>query len=318
LRLCLSLGTRGLAAVAVVVVIGAALFAPLPAFAQSASDAQLLVRMQDLENSVRDLTGQVQKLENTVAQLQQELDAQAADGTHSQLPDGAAAKKPLTPPTRLAPPQSLPQAQGTGGDTSTATLTSTPQPTPLLAPAAAPAGSQSADGLGDSGDPLVGKGGGTADLGTLPATGASGPALDLNLSASQAISNGDAQAQYKAGYDAITRGDYPFAEQQFKQFIQLYPKDPQAADATNWYAEALLQRQDYNDATNALYDGLKNYPDSPRVPDMLLKLGIAMNGAGEPDIACRAFFKVAKEYPKQSPAFMQRLQEEKTKAKCPV
>ena len=284
------------------------------ALAQSAGDAQLLVRLQDLENTVRDLTGQVEKLQNTVAQLQQELDAQAADGAQAEVPEAGTTKKPVAPPARLTP-QSPPPAQGATGDTSTATVTSTPGPTPLLAPAAGT--SQAGDGLGDSGDPLVGKGGGTADLGTLPA-GTNGPALNLNLSSSQPISNGDAQAQYKAGYDAITRGDYPFAEQQFKQFIQLYPTDPQAADATNWYAEALLQRQAYNDAANALYDGLKNYPDSPRVPDMLLKLGIAMNGAGEQDIACRAFFKLSKEYPKQPPAFLQRLQEEKTKAKCPV
>lgn len=280
------------------------------ALAQSASDAQLLVRLQDLENTVRDLTGQVEKLQNTVAQLQQELDAQAAQ---AQVPEAGTTKKPVAPPARLTPQS--PPAQGATGDTSTATVTSAPGPTPLLAPAAGT--SQASDGLGDSGDPLVGKGGGTADLGTLPA-GANGPALNLNLSSSQPISNGDAQAQYKAGYDAITRGDYPFAEQQFKQFIQLYPTDPQAADATNWYAEALLQRQAYNDAANVLYDGLKNYQDSPRVPDMLLKLGIAMNGAGEQDIACRAFFKLSKEYPKQPPAFLQRLQEEKTKAKCPV
>jgi tol-pal system protein YbgF len=297
---------------ATLVVIGATL-APGLALAQSASDAQLLVRLQDLENTVRDLTGQLEKMQNTVNQL--ELEVQQAQSS-----DGGTGKKPITPPTRTTQP-ALPPLQPITPDTSTATLTATPGPTPLLTdqtPATGPAPAQSGDNLGQSGDPLVGKGGGTADLGTLPATGPNGPALNLNLSSSQPISNGDAEAQYKAGYDAITRGDYPFAEQQFKQFIQLYPKDPQAADATNWLAEALLQRQAYNDAANALYDGLKNYPDSPRVPDMLLKLGIAMNGAGEQDIACRAFFKLAKEYPKQPAAFLQRLQEEKTKAKCTV
>ena len=78
------------------------------------------------------------------------------------------------------------------------------------------------DGLGQSADPLVGKGGGTAELGTLPEGGVSQP-LNLSLDSSAELSNGDAEAQYKAGYDAIVRGDYAFAEEQFRQFIARYP-----------------------------------------------------------------------------------------------
>ena len=103
----------------------------------------------------------------------------------------------------------------------------------------------------------------------------------------------------------------PFAEDQFRQFIALYPKDPQAADATNWLGEALLQRQAYDDAADVLLTGFQNYQKSPRAPDLLLKLGIALAGAGEQDTACRTFFEVAKRYPKQPAAFMQRLKDEK-------
>src|SRR5215470_17817319 len=131
------------------------------------------------------------------------------------------------------------------------------------------------DGLGDSQDPLVGKGGGTATLGTIDGT--SRP-LDLSLNASQELSNGDAAAQYQAGYEAIVRGDYPFAEDQFRQFIALYPKDPEAPDATNWLGEALLQRQAYDDAADVLLTGFQNYEKSARAPDLLFKLGIALAG----------------------------------------
>ena len=47
--------------------------------------------------------------------------------------------------------------------------------------------------------------------------------------------------------------------------------------------------------------------NSPRAPDLLLKLGIALAGAGEQDTACQTFAEVAKRYPKQPQAFMQRL-----------
>ena len=156
------------------------------------------------------------------------------------------------------------------------------------------------DGLGGSLDPLVGKGKGgaapgteTAPLGALPGDDpslAETRPLDLQYDPNAAKpANGDAAAQYKAGYDAIVHGDYAFAEDQFKQFLAAYPDDPQAADATNWLGEALLQRQDYVDAADTLVNGYKKYQDSPRAPDMLLNLGIAFAGAKQPEASCKTF-----------------------------
>src|SRR5690606_16791982 len=93
------------------------------------------------------------------------------------------------------------------------------------------------DTIGDSLDPMVG---GTADgtLGTLSDGGQDGldpsQPLDLSLNSGEAAADGDARAQYQAGYDAVVRGDFAFAEEQFQQFVALYPEDPQAPDATHW------------------------------------------------------------------------------------
>ena len=102
----------------------------------------------------------------------------------------------------------------------------------------------------------------------------------------------DAQAQYNAGYDAVVRGDYAFAEEQFRQFVALYPNDPQAADATNWLGEALLQRGAYDEAADVALTGFQNYPNSPRAPDLLMKVGVALAAVGERDAACRTFVEV--------------------------
>ena len=108
------------------------------------------------------------------------------------------------------------------------------------------------------------------------------------------------------------------AADQFKQFIALYPKDPEAPDATNWLGEALIQRGAYDEAADVLLTGYQSYPGAKRAPDMLLKLGIALAGAGETDTACRTFAEVAKRYPKETPAFVSRLASERAKAKCPA
>ena len=72
------------------------------------------------------------------------------------------------------------------------------------------------------------------------------------------------------------------------------------------------------EAADVLLTGFQTYQKSPRAPDLLLKLGIALAGAGETDTACRTFFEVAKRYPKQPAAFNERLQAERQKTNCPA
>ena len=329
MRLSLPKGAaRGLTAFAFVLIMG--VFAPEFVLAQSKIEAQLTVRMQELEDTVRTLTGQVEGLQFQLTQMQELLQKMQDDNEFRfQQLEGGAGKKTdaATQSGGATPTGALPQAPT--GEQTTDNATTTP-PAPLgsdtTADTSAPAdpgAATTADDLGDSADPLVGTGDSSgAALGTLPDADADalngGRPLNLNLDSSQELSNGDAEAQYAAGYEAIVRGDYPFAEEQFRQFVALYPKDPQAADATNWLGEALLQRQAYDEAADVLLTGFQNYGSSVRAPDLLLKLGIALAGAGEQDTACRTFFEVSKRYVKQPAAFSQRLAEEKAKAKCPV
>lgn len=330
MRLTLPKGAaRGLMAFTVVLASG--VLAPEFVFAQSKEEAQLTVRVQQLEDQVRTLTGQIEGLQFTLTQMQTQLQkmqddnefrfqqleggkAGAGKKTDAATPSGGATPTGALPQPATGDQAAPPQQQTTTGDAG-AQL----PPADVGSTTAAPTDDAAMDGdnLGDSADPLVGKGGGTAELGTIPDNGVSQP-LNLSLDGNQDLSNGDAEAQYKAGYDAIVRGDYAFAEQQFRQFIALYPKDPQAPDATNWLGEALLQRQAYDDAADVLLTGFQNYEKSPRAPDLLMKLGVALAGAGEGDTACRTFAEVVKRYPKQPAAFMQRLQQEKTKAQCPA
>jgi TolA-binding protein len=67
-----------------------------------------------------------------------------------------------------------------------------------------------------------------------------------------------------------------------------------------------------------LVTGFKNYPTAARAPDILLKLGIALNGADEQLAACKTFSEIGKRYPNVTPAFKKRLGEEISKAKCPA
>jgi len=276
--------------------------------------AELLVRIQDLEGQIRTMTGQIEGLQFQLTQMQTLLERMTEDNEFrfQQLEGGAPGKPQATAPTDGAmPSQPLSPDPTQTADVPAATNPAQPEVPPAT-------GEVPMDfALEDSQDPLLG--GGVDQLGTLTEdqlTVAPARPMDLDQSGGL-ISAGDAAAQYQAGYDAMTRGDYTFAEEQFTQFIALYPDDPQAADATNWLGEALLQRGAYTDAAQVLADGYTKYRDSRRAPDMLLKLGVALVGADQAEVGCRTFDTLRQRYPELSAAFRQRLDEETQKAQCP-
>jgi tol-pal system protein YbgF len=292
------------------------------------NSAELLVRLQELEQLVRTLTGRIEGLEFQLTQMQTQLAKQAEDNEFrfQELEGGAVGKPQAAAPTDGATPSdTLPQTPAQTLPPQDASATAGVAP---LAPADAGAPlddlggapMHSDVGIGESADPLLS--GGVDQLGTLSPDDAlsldPGRPLDLSLNAGGDISNGDARAQYAAGYDAMTRGDYAFAEDQLSQFIALYPDDPQAPDAINYLGEALIQRQAFTDAAEVLADGYTRHRDSNRAPDIMLKLGVALIGAGEQDAGCRTYFTLAQRYPNLAPAFQQRLAEEQQKAQCPV
>lgn len=285
--------------------------------AQANDTAQLMLRIQQLEEQIRSLNGQVEGLTFQLTQMQTLVQRLSDDSAaRFQALEGGAGGKPDAAIQQggANQPQTLPQAT----DESNVPLTEIPpqgvQPLPgeTEFDPTFDDGSVPMDDLGNSSDPLVGTGrtGGT-DLTT-------GQPLDLTYDpASGPSGNPDADAQFRAGYEALARGDYAFAEDQFSQFIELYPDNPQVTDAANWLGDALLQRKAYGEAADVLLNAFQKAPDSPRAPELLLKLGMSLSGAGERDTACRTFAEVDRRYTALPDAVKGRLAEEKTKAECP-
>lgn len=282
-----------------------------PATAQNQSAAQLAVQVQEMQEQMRILTGQVEGLQFQLTQMQTLLERMTEDNEFrfQQLEGGASGKPQAATDTLGEPAQRLPQTETETGSIQqlpTVGLDGTldPQPDGLSL-------DQPMDfGLGDSQDPVLRGGSGT--LGSLDS------GTDLTFGRGASASSGDARAQYEAGYDAIVRGDYVFAQDQFEQFIELYPDSPQAADATNWLGEALIQQGQFDDAALVLAEGYKKYQNDRRAPDLMLKLGMALVGSQQQELACRTFVTLENRYSELTPAFRQRLGEEKNRAQCPA
>lgn len=280
--------------------------------AQSSRDvASINVRLGQLEEQIRVLTGQVEGLQFQMTQMQTFLERlqedyefrfQQLEGTPSGKTDAAPQSGGGTPSGGL--PQN---PDFTEGETEFL-----PSPDIVIDPEA-----EGYELLAPGEEPFIP---GTPEhpLGTLSSEDLqlSGQPLDLNFDSGGLVTEDDASAQYRAGYEAVVRGDYAFAEDQFRQFIGLFPEHPRAPDATNWLGEALILRGEYEEAAEVLLTGFQSYPNSTRAPDLLLKLGIALNGAGELDTACRTFQEVQRRFPDVSPSFSDRLASEMDKAAC--
>ncbi len=288
--------------------------------AQATDSAQLMVRIQQLEEQIRSLNGQIEGLTFQLTQLQEIINRMQEDNEFrfQTLEGGAPGKTDAaTQAGGVTQPEALPQDPALTAE-DTAPLTVIPEQGVQPLPGEQEFdptfddGSPATDELGQSADPLVGTGQtGGVDLIT-------GQPLDLSYNPAMApTSNADADAQYQAGYEAFVQADYAFADEQLSQFLALYPADPRFPDAANWLGESLIAQGAYTEAADVLVDAYQKYPEHSRAPDLLLKLGIALSGAGERDTACRTFAEVERRYTDTIPAFQNRLNQERARAECP-
>jgi len=283
----------------------------------SQNAAELLVRIQDLEEQLRQLTGRIEGLE---FQLQQILKVQEDNEFRFQQLEGTTpVGKPQAalPTDGVTPSDALPQDQTP--DVAADPIERLPAtPGDDLAAPDLPETDLPMHGQGESFDPLLN--GGSDQLGTLDGSDEAllDRPLDLTLGGDEVLSSGDAKAQFEAGRDAMSRGDYGFASEQLAQFLEYYRDDPAAPDAVNYLGEALIQQQDYQQASQVLAQGYIDYSQSSRAPDIMLRLGVALTGLGQVELACENFARLRERYPNVAPRFKERLEVEAQKAQCPA
>ena len=124
------------------------------------------------------------------------------------------------------------------------------------------------------------------------------------------------QELYDAGYQFALAGEHARAEQVFRVHQRRYPDAPSAPQATYWLGESLLALNRAEEAAEVLLDGHDEFPDTPFAPDMLMKVGVAMAQLGNRDLACATFAEVRTQYPNIPPRTANELSDERSKANC--
>jgi len=132
-------------------------------------------------------------------------------------------------------------------------------------------GKQQRDLYGDLKKRLDAAGSGAASL--AGAAGSASPPDAAGAPANSAPSSVE-QAVYGQAFDALKAGSYSVAITGFKDFLATYPASPLAENAQYWLGEAYYVNHDYDNAAAAFRAVGDQYPQSAKVPDSLLKLGL--------------------------------------------
>jgi tol-pal system protein YbgF len=122
--------------------------------------------------------------------------------------------------------------------------------------------------------------------------------------------------QYKYATNIMKSGDFEKAEIAFKEFVDTHSKHELAGSAQFWYGETFYIRQLYEDAAAAFLEGYQKYPNSPKAPENLLKLGITLAELGEIEQGCKMIINLKKAYPKTDASILQKSSYEKKRFNC--
>lgn len=112
--------------------------------------------------------------------------------------------------------------------------------------------------------------------------------------------SGDVEQDYEKARTFLEQGDYEAAERSFAAFVASHPKDKLAGSAQYWLGVTYFVRGNYEKAVTAFAKGYKNYPQSPKAADNLLKLAKSLSALDRKADACTTLDQLISEHPQFS------------------
>lgn len=256
------------------------------------------LQIQQLEETIRMLNGKVEDMSFQLLQMQEQMRKTQEDNEFrfQELEKGKAGTKSGSLDTPVLDP-STQQAEAPA-----ATTNEDPSLT-----ANANSGADSAPAAGQLGEIKL-------DANGVPIGATASAEPGANGSGAGTLDNPD--EFYQAAYGHVLSGDYKLAEQEFRDYLDIYPDSKKAADAQFWLGEAQYSLGKYNDAAKTFVAAHKAYPSAPKAPEVLLKLGMSLAALDNKDMACATLREVGKQYPKASKPVKTKVSSEMNKLAC--
>jgi tol-pal system protein YbgF len=122
--------------------------------------------------------------------------------------------------------------------------------------------------------------------------------------------------EYDMAYGYVLHKDYSLAEQSFRDFLKKYPNEQLVPDANYWLGESLFQQQRYRDAAESFLSVSTRYEHSGKAPDALLRLGQSLAAMNQKEAACATLAEVGRKYPRASSGVKRGVTQEQKRAHC--
>jgi tol-pal system protein YbgF len=244
--------------------------------AQDQSIATLNQRVSDLEQTLRQLTGQMEELDHRVSEfnakidrMQKDFDYKICEAVAQQMSTSASAgDQPALP---CSPGQNqMPASTGDVAPPANSAPVHLAPPPGVLG--TLPQGAPLPQTSGDQPPPA-------------------GPAQTASI---------DTHAPFDAAMKLLRAAQYDEATAAFRNFADTYPKDDLAPQAIYWIGSIAYLRKDYPNAAHAFAEEIKKFPSNPRAPESMFKLGQSLIAMNQKKEGCTALAALEKTYPTAS------------------
>ncbi len=263
---------------------------PLPAFSQSSAATE--VRLQEMEQEIRRLTGVVEEQSYEIRNLRDQLDQMTVRVRELEGGGGLASSSASSSGSSY---NGEPRT-GNGydyGDTGGETMESTSMVQPKNTTRSSsfeyvpPENMRSADGA--------------------PAPSSTGAAP---------LPSDTPLAAYESAFGLMKKSDFEGAEIQFANFLKTYPDSDLAPNAQYWYGETFYVRGEYEKASKVFAEAYQDNPKGGKAADNLLKLGLSLAGLKRKDDACIALLQLEKDFSNTAGPIIRRAKKEMSKLGC--
>ncbi len=116
--------------------------------------------------------------------------------------------------------------------------------------------------------------------------------------------------------DAYRLGEYRTASEKFAVLLDEHPNGPMASDAAFWRGEALAGQGEWNLAARSYLNSFSGAPQGAKAPEALYRLGVSLGRLGQTEEACLTLAEVGNRYPSVSPAILQNTTAERQALGC--
>lgn len=123
-------------------------------------------------------------------------------------------------------------------------------------------------------------------------------------------------AAYENAFSLLKDGRNEEAQAGFSAFLKENPDHPLVENAQYWLGESYYAKGDFTAAARTFAEGYQRFPKGSKAADNLLKLGLSLGEQGKKADACVALGQIAAQFPNGAGPVVSRAAQEKTRLGC--